>query len=229
VDASLSPHPDRSACRVLCQDFESAVDLSKAVFNVILDADNKQISTESLLHVAAALNISVFKIRLAIRKHAEAVSSADTEFRSSASVTDFFSSFESHRRPILLSIAALHRIQVPERATVNSLRTQITQHLLSGQCSQFSQSHPEISLSNGLSLPYCADVHNEWPGNKLDPELQVHILTVIYRSNISLNSLRRVLINLNIEHQDSDSIGRLHRRLKRYITELRRGKKNRTI
>jgi hypothetical protein len=74
VDALLSPHPDRSTCRVLCQDFESAVDLSKAVFNVILDADDKQISTESLLHVAAALNISVsgdrnlrFKIRLAIR------------------------------------------------------------------------------------------------------------------------------------------------------------------
>jgi hypothetical protein len=188
------------------------------------------------LHVAAALNISVsgdrnlhFKIRLAIRKHAEAVSSADTEFRSSASMTDFFSSFKSHRRPVLLSISALHWIQVPERATVDSLRTQITQHLLSGQCSQFSQSHPEISLPNGLSLPDCADVHNEWLRNKLDPELQVHILTAIYGSNISLNSLRRVLINLNIEHEDSDGIGRLHWRLKRYITELRRGKKNRMI
>jgi hypothetical protein len=97
VDASLSPRLDRSACRVLCQDFESAVDLSKAVFNVILDADDKQISTESLLHVAAALNVSVssdrnsrFKICLAIRKHAEAVRSTDTEFRSSASITDFF-------------------------------------------------------------------------------------------------------------------------------------------
>jgi hypothetical protein len=68
---------------VLHQDFESAVDASKAVFSIILDTDNKQISTESLLHIAAALNISVsgdcnlhFKVRSAIGKHAKALNSA---------------------------------------------------------------------------------------------------------------------------------------------------------
>jgi hypothetical protein len=144
VDASKSPQPDCSACRALSQDFESAADIAKAALNVILDADHTEISTEALSHVAAALNISVpgdrnlrFKLRVALRKYAENVSSAGTHVRSSTSIADFFNSFESHRRPVLLSIAALHRIQVSEKATIYCLRTQITQHLLSGHCTQF--------------------------------------------------------------------------------------------
>jgi hypothetical protein len=59
VDASIAPRPDRSACRVVYKDFESAADMVKVVLNIILGADNKHISTESLSHVAAALNLSV--------------------------------------------------------------------------------------------------------------------------------------------------------------------------
>ncbi|KAJ7439569.1 hypothetical protein B0H11DRAFT_2205761 [Mycena galericulata] len=162
VDASVSPRPDRSACRALCQDFECAADMSKAVLNLVLGADHKQISTESLSHVAAALNISVpgvrnlrFKLRAALKKHVDTISTASTELRSSASVADFFNSFESHRRPILLSIAALHRIQVPDKSSVDWLRSKITEHILSGDCTQFSQPHPPISLPNGLGVPDC--------------------------------------------------------------------------
>jgi hypothetical protein len=49
--------------------------MSKAVFSIILNAENKEISTESLFHIAAALNISVsgdrnlyFKVCSAIGK-----------------------------------------------------------------------------------------------------------------------------------------------------------------
>ncbi|KAJ7896611.1 hypothetical protein B0H14DRAFT_2557979 [Mycena olivaceomarginata] len=119
VDVSWFPRPDRSACRTLCQDFESAADMSKAVLGIILDADHKQISTESLLHVVAALNISV-------------------------------------------------------------------------------------------------------SGNR-NLRFKVHILTVTYGSKISLNSLRRELKSLNLEHDDADSIDQLHRKLKHHITTLRRG------
>ncbi|KAJ7924534.1 hypothetical protein B0H13DRAFT_2578761 [Mycena leptocephala] len=232
LDASSTPRPDRSACRALSQDFEAVADIAKAALNIILDADHTEISTEALSHVAAALNISVpgdrnlrFKLRVALRKHAENVSSAGAHVRSSTSIADFFNSFESHRRPVLLSIAALHRIHVLEKATIDSLRTQITQHLLSGQCTQFSQCHPSISLPNGLSLPDCEDVHEEWLGNNLDTDLQIHILTAIYGSKISLNTLRWVLNNLNVHHEDKDTIGQLHRKLKGYITDLRKGKK----
>ncbi|KAJ7218937.1 hypothetical protein C8J57DRAFT_1254638 [Mycena rebaudengoi] len=79
INSSTSPRPDRSACRALCQDFASPGMMSATVLNVILDADHKQISTDDLLHVASALNISVpgtrnrrFKLRAAIRKHIEA-------------------------------------------------------------------------------------------------------------------------------------------------------------
>ncbi|KAJ7797444.1 hypothetical protein B0H14DRAFT_3157472 [Mycena olivaceomarginata] len=81
----------------------SSLDMSKAVLNILLSTDDKQISTESLSHVAAALNISVsgdrnlrFKLRAEIRKHAETVACAGPEIRSSASIADFFNSFESH-------------------------------------------------------------------------------------------------------------------------------------
>ncbi|KAJ7836888.1 hypothetical protein B0H14DRAFT_3141615 [Mycena olivaceomarginata] len=160
VDAVSSPRPDRTACRALSQDFNCAAEMSKAVLNIFLDADHKQMSTENLSHLAAALNISVsgvrmlrFKLRAAIRKHADTISAANARVSTSASIADFFNSFESHRKPILLSIAALHRIQVPDKSTVESLRAAITDHILSGSCTQFSQSHARITLSGDFSLP----------------------------------------------------------------------------
>jgi hypothetical protein len=80
VDASTSPRPDHSACRALCQDFDSAAHMSK-VLNVFFGgAADKQLSTESLLHIVATLNISVsgvrnirFKLRAAIRQHAKTI------------------------------------------------------------------------------------------------------------------------------------------------------------
>ncbi|KAJ7822190.1 hypothetical protein B0H14DRAFT_2598709 [Mycena olivaceomarginata] len=227
VDAGIAPRPDRSACCVLCQDFESAADMAEIVLNIILDADDKHISTESLSHVAAALNLSVardrnlrFKLCSAIRKHTEAVTSADVDIRSSASIADFFDSSETHRKPILLSIAALHRIEVPEKLTIESLCSQITEHFLSGHCTQFSDSHPAITLRNGLVLPDWADVQAEWLGSKLDVDLQFHILNAVYGSKISLNSLRRVLSNLGVEYTNDEIMGQLHRRLKGYIVHL---------
>ncbi|KAJ7704121.1 hypothetical protein B0H17DRAFT_1040676 [Mycena rosella] len=69
----------------------------QAMLNIILCSDHKQISTESLSHVAAALTISVsgnhnlwFKLRAAILKHVENVSSAGPEIHSSASIAEFF-------------------------------------------------------------------------------------------------------------------------------------------
>ena len=215
MDISLSPRPDRSACRVFCKDSESALDMSKAVVNIIIDADDKQISTDSLSHVAAALNISVsgtrnlrFKPRV-IRKHSETISSADATFNSSTSVAEFFNSFESHRKPILVSIAALHCIPVGEEATFESLRTDITRHLLSGRCSQLPGSHPAVALPDGLAFPDCGDVHNEWLESKLDADLQIHVLTAIYGSKISPNSLRRIFNNLNVQFDEQDSVGQL--------------------
>jgi hypothetical protein len=90
---------DRSACRAVAQDFDSA-----AVLNIITAADHSKISTEHLCHVAAALDISTskssrnlrFKIKAAIRKHLLTVETAAIESRSCASVADFFDSFEAH-------------------------------------------------------------------------------------------------------------------------------------
>jgi hypothetical protein len=71
--------------------------MSKAVLNIVLDADHKLISTESLSHLAAALNISVpgvrnlrFKLRAALKTHSANTASTTPDISSSASVADFF-------------------------------------------------------------------------------------------------------------------------------------------
>jgi hypothetical protein len=76
VNSSLSLRPDRSAS-CAPQNLESAVDMSKAVLNIFLEADHKQMSTDNLSRLAAALDVSVsgvcticFRFRAAIRKHA---------------------------------------------------------------------------------------------------------------------------------------------------------------
>jgi hypothetical protein len=65
----------------------------------------------------------------------------------------------------------------------------ITEHILFGNCTQFSNSHLQITLANGLILPDCADVHEEWQFNGLDSDFQAHILMAIYGGNIRLNAL----------------------------------------
>jgi hypothetical protein len=89
-------------------------------------------STESLAHIATALNIHVslrnlrFRLRGELRKYSENLCSVDINHQSSVTVAELFHSFEKLRRPALISIAALHRIQIPNKATIEFLRTQIT-------------------------------------------------------------------------------------------------------
>jgi hypothetical protein len=159
---------------------------------IILGADRNQMSTESLLHVAAALNLTIsgsrnlrFKIRALLRNILNSIASSETHNHSSASVADFFNSFESHRRPVLVSIAALHRIEVPTNATIEMIRTKITEHITSGRCAQFASADSPTSRPKDLLLPDCADVCREWRFNGIDPDLQVHILSALYGSKQS--------------------------------------------
>jgi hypothetical protein len=131
----------------------------------------------------------------------------------SASVADFFDLFEAHCKPVLLSIAALHRIELPEKPTDDQIRSAVTKHILSGVCSQFSDSHPSSSLPRDLSMPNFADVCKEWCINNIDPNLQVHILTVIYGSKTSPNAMHRILATLDIHHEPLDPVRVLHEKL----------------
>ncbi|KAJ7350876.1 hypothetical protein DFH08DRAFT_995936, partial [Mycena albidolilacea] len=112
----------------------------------------------------AAMNITVsgsrnlrFKLRAAIRSSLAMIHSADSGQRSSISVADFFNSFESHRKSVLIAIAVFHCIQLPSKPTVDYIRDEITAHIISGRCAQFSQSHSPNPLPPEVSLPDCAD------------------------------------------------------------------------
>lgn len=194
VPASFT-RPELGTCRAISQGYLSAADVSQAALNVILNADRTQMSTENYCHVAAAMNITAsgtrnlrFKLRAAIRQHLLTVTAADSDNRSSASVADFFNSFESHRKSVLVSIAAFHRIQLPNKATSEQIKTKITEHIISGHCAQFASSRSS-SVPPDVSLPDCADILDEWHVNAIHPDLQVHILTVLNGSNLTLNPL----------------------------------------
>ncbi|KAJ6543192.1 hypothetical protein DFH09DRAFT_1088894 [Mycena vulgaris] len=227
-----SAHLELGTCRAVSQGYVSAADVSEAALKVILDADHKQMLTENYCHVAAAMNITTsgtrnicFKLRAAIREHLMKISQEESDNRSSASVADFFNSFESYRKPVLVAIAAFHRIELPEKATVEHTRTKITEHIISGHCAQFAGSHSSNSLPPDISLSDCADVCKEWKVNVIHPDLQVHILSAFNGSNLTLNPLRRILSGLNIEHTNSESSRELKNKLKSYISMLCKGKR----
>ncbi|KAJ7478440.1 hypothetical protein FB451DRAFT_1172772 [Mycena latifolia] len=206
--------------------------MAAAVLDIVLAADHKKISTEHLCHIAAALDITPsgsrnlrFKLRAAMRNHVQSLQYTSVESRSLASVGDFFNSFEAHLKPVLLSIAALHRVQLPAKPSTETIRKEITKHILHGQCTQFSYSHPPSTLPLDVSIPDCVDVCNEWEANNIDPDLQVHILTAIYGSKTSPNAMRRILDILNIQHDPSGPVKTYHKQLRAYILTLRKGKR----
>jgi hypothetical protein len=51
----------------------------------------------------------------------------------------------------------------------------------------------------------------------MDPDLQVYILSTLYGSKISQNSLCHILSHLEVNHHDSEIVGQLRRKLKGYI------------
>jgi hypothetical protein len=163
-DAASCSRQELSTCRAISRGYSSAADVSQAALNIILNADREQMPTEHYCHVAAAMNISVsgtrnlrFKLRAAIRKNLFHINLAESVNRCSASVADFFNSFESHRKPVLIAIAAFHRINIPPKANAEDIRTEITKHIISGHCARFSASHASApDPLRDISLPDCA-------------------------------------------------------------------------
>lgn len=118
----------------------------------------------------------------------------------SASVADFFNSFESHRRPVLLSIAVLHRITVEPGTNIEKLRSQIIDHIVSAKCAESANLHAFNSspLPGTSSLPHCADVFREWQVNPIDLDLQVHVLSALNGGKLTIVPLRRLLSALHV-------------------------------
>jgi hypothetical protein len=52
----------------------------------------------------------------------------------------------------------------------------------------------------------------------------VNILTAIHGNQIPAKSLSRVLSNLNMDHDDKEGVSAMRKKLKSYITVLRKGK-----
>jgi hypothetical protein len=119
VDVSVNPRPDRSACRALCQDFGCTAEMSKAVSNIVLNADYKLMSTESLSH----LNISVpgvrnlrFKLRAALKTYSANIASTTPDI-SSKSMKSVFDIQFCHSTSNTFETALPVRLQLPDDST----------------------------------------------------------------------------------------------------------------
>ncbi|KAJ6505025.1 hypothetical protein C8R45DRAFT_923332 [Mycena sanguinolenta] len=154
------------------QDVDSATSMTATVLELILEADENKISTESLCHVASALNIGVsgprnlrFRLKAALRGHLK-----------------LWRMFAETLQSILSPVTA-----------------------------------PSILMHIYPSLP-------PHEANKINPDIQVHILTAIHASKTSPNAMRCLLNTLNIEHNPLDSI-KIYRKLRSYLLTLRKGKR----
>lgn len=149
-----------------------------------------------------------FILRASIRKILTTLSnSSDVDSLPSASVADFFNSFESHRRPVLLSIAALHRITVQPGTNIEKMRTQLIDHIVSAKCAESANLYTfnSSAMPGTSSLPHCADVFKEWQVNPIDPDLQVHVLSALNGSKVTIVPLHRLLSSLNVPYESSES------------------------
>ncbi|KAJ6468597.1 hypothetical protein DFH09DRAFT_1111415 [Mycena vulgaris] len=78
--------------------------------------------------------------------------------------------------------------------------------------------HFSACRADDLALPDCANVCSEWRG-------VVHVLSAFNGSKLTAIPLRRLLRALNILHENSESFRALRKKLKAYITILRKGKR----
>ncbi|KAJ7323606.1 hypothetical protein DFH08DRAFT_817642 [Mycena albidolilacea] len=224
-DAFSSQRHELATYRAVSRGYCSAADVSEDILNIILNANRPLCSCCCRMNISVSGNRNLrFKLRAAIRKKLLQVNSAEGDNRSSVSVADFFNSFESHRKPALLSIAALHRIQLPKKPGAEEIRQHITTHIISGHCAHFSGPRTTTTLPEDVSLPDYTDVCNEWKVNAIHPDLQVHILNALYGSNLTLNPLRRLLTTLGIDYSRSESLRELRNKLRERISTLRKGK-----
>lgn len=124
-------------------------------------------------------------------------------------------------KPDLLTLACMHGIQTPTASsrTVVNLKAVITEHLFPGDClTKHNQSFEGCALiyfqysepTSCTPLSSCA-------------ELQIDLLSSLPRS-MTRASLRRLLTLYNIEFLSTDGAPKLRRRVKKYVTTLKKGK-----
>jgi hypothetical protein len=116
----------------------------------------------------------------------------------------------------------IHNITGPYSSS-DSLREFISTHLTTGAC---ALSKSEVCIK--LARTFHSGSHSE--ESELNNQnitlltLRIHVLSKI-ASTIKLRPLRHVLVNNNIEFSaNHDSLSKLRRDLKKYITILKRGK-----
>ena len=126
---------------------------------------------------------------------------------------NLFTAFERCSKDQLAALAASHHIECSHHDTMDHLRSKIVEHLSSGACSK-----SEIAAHDG-----CGPVVNEFKSQGTVDELRIYVLSAI-RPNIKKRPLKRVLNANNIPYEESDSLGRLRRRLYDFIRHLKKGK-----
>jgi len=222
--------PNRATCRNIAVGFNSAAELACAALNVVVSADVKSLSTDRLSTVAQTLgfdssqNNRRYHYLRFLKNRLNTVRSSIVR-DSLATAVNIFQSFESLSKASLLAQASLHRIQLPSRPSVELLRSSLMQHITEGSCAL--PNLPEKPLGCTQFIDDYRQVNNQQQNNNIsnisNTDLQIHILSS-HLKKFTLVPLRRLLQMYGVEFHPQDSLSKLRRELKKYITRLKKGK-----
>jgi len=231
MNSSSRLRGEKSDCRDFAIGFQSAAELADVALDIVVSADARSMSTERLADIVRALgfketvSMSVLHRRRLyltfLKKSLRSVVRSNTVLSSKTTNWDMFCSFESLPKGSLVAIAEMHRLPFPSPVTVHQLRSMIMLHISSGSCGL---------LTSFDSPDNCTKMVSEYAEEKQIPasevtsaDLQVYILTKLMKK-LSKGPLRRLLQLHDVEFSPEDSVSKLRRVLKKYITRLKKGK-----
>ncbi|KAF9786787.1 hypothetical protein BJ322DRAFT_1217792 [Thelephora terrestris] len=126
------------------------------------------------------------------------------------------SGIENLGKHSLQHLSAQHEVKIDPENDIDSARTSVVDHITSGGCQASSSS-------------LCISIDNEYRESDAgaNNDLETYILQLAAKkTKLTKKELRRVLKSKGIEFDNSEGIGELRRRLRSYITALRKGKQS---
>jgi hypothetical protein len=210
-------------CANVSKGFDSHYALSSAVLAFLMSSD--AISTSHLMTILEALGI--YRPERLKRPRLFCIESLRT-YDHCSNVPNvlpvlperLFDMFSKLKKDDLVAICLQHGLSHLKDAKVENLKDAIMKHVASGDCVPSSSSQPNIPVG-------CHAVCQEYLSETASPgriDLQIFLLSSHVKT-MKASLLRRILNLYGIEYSSCDSVSRLRKHLKSYVSSLRRGKR----
>ncbi|KAI0038932.1 hypothetical protein FA95DRAFT_1122722 [Auriscalpium vulgare] len=138
------------------------------------------------------------------------------------SVDTVLASLEKLSRRQLSTLAASHSIETSSDECEDSVRDALVRHMVGGSCRVTNSSL--LQAGESTLFQGCAEPAPTTDSDSASAHLQIHLLSTVVMK-LSRHPLRRLLRLHDVAFEPDDSVGKLRRLLKHYISILKRGKR----